>query len=117
MSTGEERITLRPLPDPRVRAPRRVISLRASNKPGVLARVALVLARRGLNIDALVLGEEQDPEVSHMTLTASGDESSLRLLTGQLNKLVDVLHAEDRTGKDALQTRSALTASGHTSTY
>jgi acetolactate synthase-1/3 small subunit len=33
------------------------ISLYVSNKPGVLIRIALVFARRGYNIDSLVVSE------------------------------------------------------------
>lgn len=90
----------RPAGDP---LPRHVISLYVSNKPGVLIRVALVFARRGFNIDSLVVSEGHDPAFSHMTITASGDENTLRLILGQLNKLVDVVHAKDHTGEDLVR--------------
>jgi len=70
------------------------ISLYVSNAPGVLARVALVFARCGVNIDGLVVREARDPAFSHMTITAGGDEAALRLIMGQVSKVVDVLHAE-----------------------
>ena len=37
------------------------ISLLVSNKPGVLIRISLVFARRGYNIDSLVVSEGNDP--------------------------------------------------------
>lgn len=83
--------------------PRHVISLYVANKPGVLIRVALVFARRGFNIDSLVVSEGHDPAFSHMTITASGDEDTLRLILSQLNKLVDVVHAKDHTGEDLVR--------------
>ncbi len=84
------------------------ISLYVSNKPGVLNRVALVFARRGFNIDSLVVSEGQDPGFSHMNLVASGDERTLVQIIKQLNKLVDVIHAKEHTGKDAIQRELAL---------
>jgi acetolactate synthase-1/3 small subunit len=88
--------------------PRHVISLYVSNKPGVLIRVALVFARRGFNIDSLVVSEGHDPAFSHMTITASGDETTLRLILSQLNKLVDVVHAKDHTGEDLVRRELVL---------
>ena len=58
-----------------------VISLLVSNKPGVLIRVSLVFARRGYNIDSLVVSEETDPRFSRMTITATGDKEILDLIT------------------------------------
>ena len=49
------------------------ISLYVSNKPGVLIRIALAFARRGFNIDSLVVSEAHDPAFSHMNIVASGD--------------------------------------------
>jgi acetolactate synthase-1/3 small subunit len=40
------------------------LSLYMSNKPGVLVRIALVFARRGFNIDSLVVSEGHNPEFS-----------------------------------------------------
>ncbi|MCQ2603934.1 MAG: acetolactate synthase small subunit [Spirochaetia bacterium] len=80
-----------------------VISLKVSNKPGVLIRVALVFARRGYNIDSLVVSEESDPRFSRMTITASGDKDILIQIIKQLNKLVDVISAIDYTDVDTIE--------------
>jgi len=85
-----------------------VVSLYVSNKPGVLIRIALVFARRGYNIDSLVVSEGHDPDFSHMTITARGDEKGLVQILSQLNKLVDVVHATDHTGHDILRRELAL---------
>jgi len=84
------------------------ISLYVNNKPGVLIRIALVFARRGYNIDSLVVSEAHDPDFSHMNLVASGDERTLDQILKQLNKLVDVVHAKDNTGEDIIQRELAL---------
>ena len=84
------------------------ISLLVSNKPGVLTRVALVFARRGFNIDSLVVSREQSPEFSRMNIEASGDQRTLNLMLAQLNRLVDVIHAVDHASEDVIQRELAL---------
>jgi acetolactate synthase-1/3 small subunit len=85
-----------------------VISMYVSNKPGVLIRIALVFARRGYNIDSLVVSEGHDPNFSHMTITARGEEQGLAQILSQLNKLVDVVHAKDHTSDDIVRRELAL---------
>ncbi|GAB4364075.1 MAG: acetolactate synthase small subunit [Spirochaetales bacterium] len=84
------------------------ISLLVSNKPGVLIRVALVFARRGYNIDSLVVSESPDPAFSTMNISATGDAQTLEQILKQLNKLVDVIHARDRTDEDIIQRELAI---------
>jgi acetolactate synthase I/III small subunit len=87
---------------------RHTISLFVSNRPGVLNRTALVFSRRGFNIDSLVVSASHDPDFSHMTICASGDEKVLAQILNQLNKLVDVVHARDNTGQDVIERELAL---------
>lgn len=84
------------------------ISLLVSNKPGVLTRVALVFARRGFNIDSLVVSQAQSPEFSRMNIEATGNERTLNLMLAQLNRLVDVIHAVDHANEDVIQRELAL---------
>jgi len=70
---------------------RRTISVTVENKFGVLARIATLFAARGFNIDSLAVGETEDPEVSRMTIVASGSEAVLEQVEKQLNKLIDVI--------------------------
>ena len=84
------------------------ISLYVANKPGVLIRIALVFARRGYNIDSLVVSPAPDPDFSTMNIVASGDRQTLDQILKQLNKLVDVVHATDRTHDDVIHREMAL---------
>jgi acetolactate synthase-1/3 small subunit len=84
------------------------ISLYVANKPGVLIRIALVFARRGYNIDSLVVSEGHDPSFSHMTISATGDRKTLDQILKQLNKLVDVVHAKDHTEDTVIEREMAL---------
>ncbi len=52
---------------------------------------------RGYNIDSLCVGTTQDPEVSRMTVTVTGDEKVLSQIMKQLIKLVEVIDVEDLT--------------------
>ncbi|WP_455383088.1 acetolactate synthase small subunit [Salinispira pacifica] len=87
---------------------RHTISLYVANKPGVLIRIALVFARRGYNIDSLVVSESNDPDFSTMNIVASGEKRTLDQILKQLNKLVDVVHASDRTGESIIHRELAL---------
>ncbi len=87
---------------------RHTISLYVANKPGVLIRIALVFARRGFNIDSLVVSESNDPDFSTMNIVATGDKRTLDQILKQLNKLVDVVHATDRTGESIIHRELAL---------
>lgn len=84
------------------------ISLYVANKPGVLIRISLVFARRGYNLDSLVVSESTDKNYSRMNITASGDPDTLSLMLNQLNRLVDVIHAKEHTNENALQRELAL---------
>lgn len=67
------------------------LSVLAENKPGVLARIAELFARRGFNIDSLAVGETETKDVSRFTIVVNVEDSPLEQVTKQLNKLVNVL--------------------------
>ena len=67
------------------------ISVLLEDKPGALARIATMFARRGFNIDSLAVGPTEIPEISRMTIVVNVDELPLEQVTKQLNKLVEVL--------------------------
>ncbi len=67
------------------------LSVLVENKPGVLARVAGLFARRGFNIESLAVGPTENPEVSRMTIVVAVEDLPLEQVTKQLNKLVNVI--------------------------
>lgn len=90
-------------------APLHTISVLVRNQPGVLVRVSLVFARRGYNIESLVVSPDvTNTEFSRMTITCSGDLETLEQIIKQLTKLIDVVHAIDHTGKSVVETEIAL---------
>lgn len=84
------------------------ISFLVANKPGVLVRVALVFAKRGYNIDSLVVSPSFNEKYSRMTITAKGDPLTLEQIVKQANKLIDVLHASEHTLENAIEKEFAL---------
>lgn len=68
---------------------RQVVSLLVENNAGVLARVSSLFARKGFNIDTLTVSATNDPEISRITITTTGDENTLRQILGQTKKLVE----------------------------
>lgn len=56
---------------------RHVIGALVVNEAGVLAGVATLLAGRGFNIDSLVVGRTEIPELSRMTIVVNGDDTAL----------------------------------------
>ncbi len=89
--------------------PLHTISALVRNQPGVLVRVALVFARRGYNIESLVVSPEATSgDFSRITITCSGDTEMLEQIVKQMTKLIDVVQAIDHTGQAVVETEIAL---------
>lgn len=73
------------------------LSVYVTNKPGVLARISQTFARRGYNIESLVVSPGRDEQFSRMTIGVSGDPDMLEQIIKQLMKLIDVVHCIDHT--------------------
>ncbi len=93
---------------PEGRANQHTLSLLVNNKPGVLIRIAMVFSRRGYNIDSLVVSPAYNGRFARMNIMASGDIGTLEQIIRQLNKLIDVIHAKDHTGENAVVKELAL---------
>jgi len=73
------------------------ITVLVENKSGVLARIAGLFAGRGYNILSLAVAETENPNLSRMTITASGDDMEIEQICKQLNKLINVIKVNDVT--------------------
>lgn len=67
------------------------------DKPGVLARVAILFRRRAFNIETLTVGHSETPGVSRMTIVVNADKDSARRIEATLYKLVNVLWVQNVT--------------------
>ena len=79
------------------------LSVLVENKPGVLARISGLFARRGYNIDSLVVSPTLDPNFSRMNIVARGNPDILLQIISQLEKLVDVVQAKDHTDMNVVE--------------
>jgi acetolactate synthase I/III small subunit len=78
------------------------------NKPGVLNRVSSLARRLAINIDSLTVGPTDNPEIARMTIVAHTDAKGGHRLEASLEKLVDVLLAENITERSLLERDLAL---------
>ncbi len=67
------------------------------DKPGVLARVAILFRRRAFNIETLTVGRTEAPGISRMTIVVDTDEHGARRIEANLYKLVNVLRIQNIT--------------------
>ena len=67
------------------------VSVELEDKPGALARVSQMFARRGYNILSLAVGPTERRGISRLTLRVDCSEHSLEQIEKQMHKLVNVL--------------------------
>lgn len=84
------------------------LSVLVQNRPGVLARIAGMFARRGFNITSLAVGETKDSAVSRMTIVVNLDDAPLEQVTKQLHKLINVLRIVELVEPEKLERELAL---------
>lgn len=78
------------------------LSVLVNNKAGVLMRICQVFARRGYNIDSLVVSHGRNAEFSRMTIGISGESDGLEQIIKQVSKLIDVIHCFEHQSEDAV---------------
>ena len=84
------------------------VSILVNNKPGVLVRLAQTFARRGYNIDSLVVSSAHNPHFSRITIVFQGELENVDQILRQLNKLVDVVHAIQHLSEESVDREMAL---------
>ncbi len=78
-----------------------VITVLVEDKPGVLARVSSMFARRGFNIHSLAVGPTADATLSRMTVVADGPE--MEQIIKQLYKLVNTVKVTEHAPGEAVE--------------
>ena len=87
---------------------RHIIAILLQNEAGALSRVAGLFSTRGYNIESLSVAPTDDPTVSRITLVTTGSEGVIQQILNQLNKLIDVVSAEDMTPGEHLERELVL---------
>ena len=68
-----------------------ILSVLVQNRPGVLARVAGLFARRDFNIFSLAVAPAEDEGFSRITIVVDVESTLLEQITKQLFKLIEVV--------------------------
>jgi len=68
-----------------------ILSVLVQNRPGVLARVASLFARRGFNIYSLAVAPAEHEGMSRITIVVDVESTPLEQITKQLFKLIEVV--------------------------
>jgi acetolactate synthase-1/3 small subunit len=71
--------------------PHHILSVLVENRPGVLARVASLFARRGFNIFSLAVAPAEEEGMSRITIVVDVERTPLEQIVKQLFKLIDVI--------------------------
>ncbi|MGN0308851.1 MAG: acetolactate synthase small subunit [Lachnospiraceae bacterium] len=69
---------------------KKVFQLLVDNTSGVLSRISGLFSRRGYNIESITAGTTADPNITRITIVASGDDEILEQIEKQVGKLEDV---------------------------
>ena len=80
-----------------------ILSVLVENKPGVLARVSGLFARRGFNIFSLAVAPTDDPTRSRITIVVDVESAPLEQIVKQLDKLINVLQIDELAPVDAVE--------------
>lgn len=72
-----------------------ILSVLVKNRPGVLARVASLFARRGYNIFSLTVAPTEHDEYSRITIVVDVASAPLEQIVKQLFKLIDVVRISE----------------------
>ena len=69
--------------------------VRVENKPGVLARVSGLFARRGFNIQSLAVAPTDNELFSRLTIVVDAESAPLDQVVKQLDKLINVVRIQE----------------------
>ena len=83
------------MPSPPSPISHHILSVLVQNRPGVLARVSSLFARRGYNIFSLAVAPTEDDNLSRITIAVDVESAPLEQIVKQLFKLVDVVKISD----------------------
>ena len=85
-----------------------ILTVLVENKPGVLARVAGLFARRGFNIVSLAVAPTDDARFSRITVVVDVESAPLEQIVKQLDKLVNVVKITELAPGDAVEREMLL---------
>jgi len=81
--------------------PQHLITVTVENKPGVLARITSMFARRAFNIHSLAVGPTEDPSRSRITIVVDGPE--MEQIVKQLHKLINTIKVTEHAPGESIE--------------
>tara|TARA_Y100001970_G_scaffold76012_1_gene96405 strand:- start:58899 stop:59387 length:489 start_codon:yes stop_codon:yes gene_type:complete len=76
--------------------------VRVENKPGVLARVSGLFARRGFNIQSLAVAPTDNELFSRLTIVVDAESAPMEQIVKQLDKLINVVRIQELSPNDSV---------------
>ena len=86
----------------------RTVTALVEDRPGVLARIAGLCRRRGLNIASLAVGRSERSGLSRMTFVLEGPSLVVQHMALQFDRLINVVEAKDITDRNHIWRELAL---------
>jgi acetolactate synthase-1/3 small subunit len=80
-----------------------MLSVLVQNRPGVLARVASLFARRGYNIYSLAVAPTEQDDFSRITIVVDVESAPLEQIVKQLFKLIEVVRISELSPNQAVE--------------
>ena len=84
------------------------LSILVQDIPGVLSQVARLFSRKGYNIESIVSGETDRPNVTRITIVLLADELMIDQIAAQCRKLIPVMAVKIVDEKNSIQREVAL---------
>ena len=81
---------------------RHIIGILVDDHPGIMAKLSGLFARRGFNIDTIIVGKTAKKGVSHIVISLLADARTIEQVEKQVNKLVDVVKLVDLNPKHSV---------------
>lgn len=72
-----------------------IIGILVEDHPGVMAKLSGMFARRGFNIDTIIVGKTIQPKISHIVISLTADNKTIEQVEKQVKKLIDVIKIID----------------------
>jgi acetolactate synthase I/III small subunit len=85
-----------------------ILSVLVQNRPGVLARVSSMFARRGFNIFSLAVAPAENEGMSRITIVVDVESAPLEQITKQLFKLVEVIKISELDPRNSVEREMLL---------
>ncbi|MDP6670332.1 MAG: acetolactate synthase small subunit [archaeon] len=72
-----------------------IIGILVDDHPGVMSKLCGLFARRGFNINSIIVGKTDKPGLTHIVISLVADNRTIEQVEKQINKLIDVVKITD----------------------